>query len=56
MGNCCLKQNTGELTYGARKDNSLPSKLFSEAINVEDFIIKKVIGRGTFGKVFLVRK
>jgi len=30
--------------------------LFSATINVNDFKIMKVIGRGTFGKVFLVKK
>ena len=31
-------------------------KLYSQAINLEDFHIMKVIGRGTFGKVYMVKK
>lgn len=31
-------------------------KLYSQAINLEDFTIMKVIGRGTFGKVYMVKK
>lgn len=28
----------------------------SQKINIDDFFILKVIGRGSFGKVYLVRK
>jgi len=30
--------------------------LYSKGVNSGDFIIKKVIGRGTFGKVYMVRR
>jgi len=30
--------------------------LYSKIVNLEDFQILKVIGRGTFGKVYMVRK
>lgn len=32
------------------------NKLYSKAVNIEDFKILKVIGWGTFGKVYMVKK
>ena len=33
-----------------------PSLHYSSEVNLKDFTLEKVIGRGKFGKVFLVRK
>ena len=30
--------------------------LFSSGINIDDFEVKKVIGRGTYAKIYLVKK
>jgi len=53
MGNCiCNKDEDGSAP--PMKGNN--KKLYSQSINVDDFTTIRVIGRGTFGKVFLVRK
>jgi hypothetical protein len=56
MGGCCMKteSKTGYDFVGGTR--STPKLLSTPSVNVEDFIIKKVVGRGTFGKVFMVRK
>jgi hypothetical protein len=56
MGGCCIKTNNANGYDSIGTVKQTPKKLRSELINVEDFIIKKVVGRGTFGKVFMVRK
>lgn len=70
MGNCasCLNKNSNGTTdseygYGdsvqekkMRGDRISEKELYSRAINIHDFKIEKVIGRGSFGKVFMTTK
>ncbi|CAI2372955.1 unnamed protein product [Moneuplotes crassus] len=51
MGSCCIKnsKNPGESSISCSSD------IFGKSISVEDFAIKKIIGKGAFAKVFLVR-
>ena len=72
MGNCvslCVPSNSGatseDLAMGMSKASIESRKmgtivtandLYSKDVGLEDFRIEKVIGRGTFGKVFLVQE
>ena len=44
-----IKEGTSGVSIYSNDQNKVPVKL-------SDFCIKKVIGRGSFGKVFLVQK
>lgn len=44
------------LEKGSKKENGLTLNHYTEEINKNDFIICKVIGRGSFGKVYLVQR
>lgn len=61
MGTCCI--GWSGMTALNRLESAIDGaakgkekKLYSQAINLEDFHIMKVIGRGTFGKVYMVKK
>ena len=62
MGNAtscvpCKRNSTGDISFipASMVPNSRPISS-SSTINKENFKILRVIGRGSFGKVFLVRK
>ncbi len=47
-------ENT-DIIQGSRRSNTLYSKIRDDLITLDDFQIKKVIGQGSFGKVFMVQ-
>lgn len=43
-----------DIISGSRRSNTLYSKIRDDLITLDDFQIKKVIGQGSFGKVYMV--
>jgi hypothetical protein len=50
-----FSDNTPDIIQGSRRSNTLYSKVRDDLITLDDFQIKKVIGQGSFGKVFMVQ-
>ena len=45
-----------DYNFGNEVAQSVYQRQPNEQVNLNDFVIKSVIGRGSFGKVFLVQK
>ncbi len=50
------RYDTRDSTAIMSRDSMRESEYFSNKIGIEDFTIVRVIGRGSFGKVYLVTK
>lgn len=49
-----IDREFGEILQGREKSSTLYSKTRNSEISLDDFVVKKVIGQGSFGKVYMV--
>lgn len=49
-----MEKDDKDLLNRAERSETLYTRTVSEVISFDDFEIKKIIGKGTFGKVYLV--
>jgi hypothetical protein len=49
-----MDKETQFLSMNREKSNTLYSKSRNMEVNLDDFVVKKVVGQGSFGKVYMV--
>jgi serine/threonine protein kinase len=49
-----MDKECGQILLGREKSSTLYSKNRNTEVSLDDFVVKKVIGQGSFGKVYMV--
>ena len=49
-----MDKECGMILQGREKSSTLYSKTRNMEVSLDDFVVKKVIGQGSFGKVYMV--